>query len=716
MTEACCHIVIPVFNALDAVLDLLHSLACSTSYPHKVTLVDDCSHNFVAKVLREWCESRSEYSYVRNEQNLGFVKTVNRAVEMTTSEYVCVLNSDTVVTNHWLERLVSAVERDPFIAVANPATNAAPSVAVPLPPGYSIHMMAQRLAALNLSGDVIEVVTGVGFCWFLTRDIIRRFGMFDEVYSPGYCEEADYAMRVRNHGYKIVVAVSSFVFHRGAASFAESQEPLYLKHREIFDHRWKTVFDPAASRYCENDPLQSLRKTLFEDTIPVLHAVRAPEIISKLRGGWNRLRRGEFRILVKRVRETLSDITRHRKALARSSDPRESAAAQGIFNCRNIPLLGSETFFPTVAHSARLPWSESRLRIVFLVWELTLCGGVTDIVQMVNQLVLQGHDPIIVTLNRACSSTYAKRLLTRPLVFKNLDHLVEAFPQSNVVVATFWPTAYYWYPRLAQRHDFVGAYYVQDFEPFFAPDGSGDYKRAMETYSLGLNVIAISDWIRGKLAEVGQPATRIPAGIDLGIFYPRRSFRPKALGDEFILTSMVRPTTPYRGFQTLVKACEILHAQDPRIRFKFFGCDSSAFAGISFPWESAGLIEDPETMAEHLSSSDLLVDPSDFQGFGLCGLEAMACGLPTVLTNEGGTWDYGVHGENTLMAHAKDPHDFARRVLQIRRDPCLQERLSQGSLDTAKKFCHRKIGRLQSEYFQSLVAKITAPEASETSS
>lgn len=715
MTETCCDIIIPVFNGLDTVFPLMDSVARFSTFPHRVILIDDCSHEFVSDVLKEWCESRSDYSYMRNDEHLGFVKTVNRAIKLTTSPYVCILKSDTVVTDGWLQALVSAALCDPLIAVVSPLTNNAAVAAVPMPPGYSIHMMAQRLANMNLSGESDEVPTAVWSCWFFTRDIIRRFGMLDEAFSCGPLAVADYSMRVRSQGYKIVTALHGFVFQGSREHCGDTEDATYLRDRELFDSRWRTAFEAALTHYCTNDPLRALRKTLFDDTISFLDSDKDLESESKLRRAWHLLKQGEFRTVFKRARNMVFNVVRQKRAAAVALHPSESQAPEDIFDCRNTTLLAGKTFFPKIAHPANLPRSEARLRIVFLVMGLELCGGVTDLVQMVNQLALHGHDPIIATLDRNCSEAYTKSLLTRPLVFKNLDHLVDAFPESDVVVATFWETAYYWFPRLSQRHDVLGAYYVQDFEPWFYPEGSEESEKARLSYSMGLHVIAISDWIKGKLAELGQPASVIPIGVDLGVFYPRRSFRPKDPEDEFILTAMVRPDTPRRGFRTLVKMCEILHAQDPRMRFTFFGCDASEFKRVSLPGESAGFIENPDRVAEHLSSCDLLVDPSDFQGFGRCGLEAMACGLPTVLTNEGGTLEYSVHGENSLIARAKDPEDFARKVLQIRRDPLLQERLSRGALETAKKFCHRSIGRRQSGYFQDLVARGASSEDSCTS-
>ena len=700
-------IIVPVHNALDAVLDLFTSLDRFTQRPYRVIVVDDCSDPHVSHVISEQCKKLENYQYQKNGTNIGYVKSVNLGLDFSDAPYVCILNSDTVVTSNWLQDLLLTAERDDSIAVLNPITNFAVQLAVPLPPGFSIHMMAERLQSINKNTEAFDIVAASGYCFFIPRKFLKQFGLFDEIYSPGYCEETDYCMRVKSAGFRVATAPKCLVFHRGRASFGhERRTELMINNWKIFDERWRILHRKLVAQFLLEDPISIVRSKLFEGLSPIgswPYYIRTQ--INRLKLGVTLIARGEIKEFVNGVINFATKLYTNPGTEPGLGIRPRIGLRSGLFSSTQWDRLSQTTFIPTEKYVQNLPRNSQRMRIVFLVDRLAHCGGATDIVQMVNQLALQGHDPIIVTLDQTCSATYATRLLTRPLVFRNLDHLVEAFPQSNVVVATFWPTAYYWYPRLAQRYDFLGAYYVQDFEPFFYPDGSEEYKKAMVTYSLDVNVIAISDWIKGKLAELGQPATLIPIGMDLGIFYPRRAFRPKAPGDEFILTAMVRPITPRRGFQTLVKTCEILHSQDPRIRFKFFGCDSSAFEGISFPWESVGLIENPERMAEHLSSCDLLVDPSDFQGFGRCGLEAMACGLPTVLTNEGGTREYGVHGENTLMARAKDSEDFARRVLQIRRDPRLQESLSRRSLDTAKKFCHRKIGQQQSEYFQSLVSK-----------
>lgn len=133
MTEKCCDIIIPVFNGLDTVFPLLDIVARFSTFPHRVILIDDCSHEFVSDVLKEWCESRSDYSYMRNDEHLGFVKTVNRAIELTTSPSVCILNGDMVVTDGWLQALVSAALSDPLIANVNPIRNNDLVLAVPMP-------------------------------------------------------------------------------------------------------------------------------------------------------------------------------------------------------------------------------------------------------------------------------------------------------------------------------------------------------------------------------------------------------------------------------------------------------------------------------------------------------------------------------------------------------------------------------------------------------
>lgn len=112
-----CTIVVPVFNGFDALSLCFESLA-SMGLPSacRILLIDDAStdHRIAALMTEFRKRMQDAVDVVRNESNLGFVGTVNRAMSMIEGD-VLLLNSDTVVTPNWLVQILRCAESDPKI-------------------------------------------------------------------------------------------------------------------------------------------------------------------------------------------------------------------------------------------------------------------------------------------------------------------------------------------------------------------------------------------------------------------------------------------------------------------------------------------------------------------------------------------------------------------------------------------------------------------------
>lgn len=73
--------------------------------------------------------------------------------------------------------------------------------------------------------------------------------------------------------------------------------------------------------------------------------------------------------------------------------------------------------------------------------------------------------------------------------------------------------------------------------------------------------------------------------------------------------------------------------------------------------------------SRQLRSIDLFVLPSAWEGFPISILEAMACGVPQVATDVGGTAEALVAGETGDLSPAGDPLALAERIVELLRDP-----------------------------------------------
>ena len=684
MNDAC-DIVIPAHNALDALDHCLTSVRTHTSPPFRVIVVDDAGDEHTAKYLRGVADADTRVEVLRNEQNLGFVRTANRGLSATTAPFACLLNSDTIVTAGWLDALIRCARSDPRIAVVNPTSNAAVNLSVQMAPGLNIFTMAEVVAARSRR-VYPDVVTAVGFCLLITRAALERFGAFDEIYGDGYCEESDYCMRITTGGGRTVVADDAFVYHRGGASFGKSRER-YLRNRRIFDERWAATYAVEYEAFLRRNPLQYLRDAieagLDSEAVSDLLERRRTDGLRKLWAmtvdAWSIGGPGE---VVRKIGVAPAHLrTAVQQILPRSDSVDAAAPPAGFVD----PEL-KRRHYVTPAYAKTLPRKQG-LRVAVLVWRFDVCGGVLAIVDIVNRLTLEGHTVVLVTVGDI-ETEDAFTLYTRPLVYRTVDALLDGFPDVDVVMTTFWPTATEWLPAIRRRQPSLRAvYFLQDYEVWFVPEDDPNLrKRIVDSYGLVDARIVTSHWLAERLAsEHGHQSTVVPIGVDLNVFYPRG---PRVPSPRRRILVQARPETPWRGWANAVTTLNSLWQRRHDFEAVLFGCSDEGLVRqgrrLDFPHRNAGLITSRHAMAALYSSGDLLFDPSPYQAFGLPGLEAMACGIPTVLPAKGGLTEYAAHECNTLLA--AETGDRVKAIERLLDDDQLRARLVEAGLTTANRF------------------------------
>lgn len=641
-----CDIVLPVYNGLTFAAEAIESVIEGTERgAYRLIIVDDGSDRYTAEYLRRLAAREAQITLLRHTRNLGFVQSCLDGYRASTAPFLLLLNSDVVVPPGWLERLLDAAAADPRIASVNPLTNHAAHLVVPMWPGANYLGMDNLLHSRR--PDFPDVVTGEGFCLLLRRSALDEVGFFDPVFGHGYCEESDLCMRLTTNGYRTVVADHLYVYHRGSATFGTERGPRYLENRRIFDARWRDDYRRQFAHFRATDPLRSAR-TMIQ------HKMR-----------W------EPRPVIWRTGRALRTAWRARQPLAALK-----AAGQGVLALRHArsPLPQIEAL-----QAACRP---ARLRVTYIVDRLLLSGGVLSVIQLVNALIRRGVEARIATLFEDPLVQEWTRLYTRPIVYRHPTELIERFPPSDIVVATLWTTAPWARALVDSGRARAGVYLLQDYEPWFFPERDTAKRAAVQaTFGLLEHRIVMSDWLAAKLAAHGLATHKIPLGMDLRCFYPRdTSAHP------LTLTAMARPGTPYRGFDTIIAAFEHVKTQRPDARIHLFGDDNLHRRKIAFPFVNEGVITDQNRLAELYAMTDVFVDGSDFQGFGRCGLEAMACGAACVLTNVGGVNEYARHDHNAKLVPPRAPDRLAEAILALLDDRTTRARLADAGRDTAQAF------------------------------
>lgn len=208
--------------------------------------------------------------------------------------------------------------------------------------------------------------------------------------------------------------------------------------------------------------------------------------------------------------------------------------------------------------------------------------------------------------------------------------------------------------------------------------------------------IAISSEIRTGLLDAGiDPAkiTSIPNGIDVGRFAPvsrehRRELRDRLglPGSSCILIYTGRLAVS-KGVMMLADIWLEIAGEYPDSHLVLVGtgygsvdsCETEllefiAAHGLAHRVTMPGNISN---VNEYLQASDLFVFPSDYEGFGLSILEAMAVGLPMVSTRVGVAADVTARYQSEFLVEPRSPAEFKRALRRLLDDPTLRDSIGE---------------------------------------
>lgn len=260
-------IIVPIFNAFEDVCECLERLHRYTAYEHRVILIDDASTDQrISQLCAEFFTRRSTSKFIKQSLNHGFIHTVNRGLKEAIG-HVVILNTDAFVPEGWLERLISPILENPWVASVTPMTNNGEIANIPLISTFeSLHPgVADKIDKVARQFDpfetLIEIPTGIGFCMAMSKKWIDKLPSFDISFGRGYGEEVDWCQRAIQLGGKHLLTGALFVEHRGGMSFGLDKEFLIAKNNKRIQQRYPD-YDFNVRRFISEDPAIGQRLAL----------------------------------------------------------------------------------------------------------------------------------------------------------------------------------------------------------------------------------------------------------------------------------------------------------------------------------------------------------------------------------------------------------------------------------------------------------------------
>ncbi|WP_198036715.1 glycosyltransferase [Halomonas sp. GT] len=262
-------IIIPVYKDKDLTLRCIASvLMAEYTTPIELVVINDKSPDPELTAELQKLAERGLISLYENAENLGFVGTVNKGMSLHGDRDVLLLNSDTEVYNHWLDRIRYAAYQEVTTATVTPLSNNATICSYPRflhdnpYPLETSYKHLDQLASQYNQCQYVEAPTGVGFCMYIRRDAINHLGSFDEdAFGKGYGEENDFCQRAIAAGWKNIIATDVFVRHLGGASFLGEKGKRITNALQVLSKRYPD-YQKQVDDFIKSDPLKKYRMRL----------------------------------------------------------------------------------------------------------------------------------------------------------------------------------------------------------------------------------------------------------------------------------------------------------------------------------------------------------------------------------------------------------------------------------------------------------------------
>jgi GT2 family glycosyltransferase len=198
-------------------------LRAATRLDFKLVIVDNGSTDGTVEYLKVLAGQQPAVRLVINASNLGYPAGNNGGIRSVEADYYILLNSDTVVTDGWLDGLVEFLEAHPDVGLAGPVSNSVTNEqAIQVESADEAGILHEgRAWTAQCRGDFFLTSMLGFFCVAVRREVIEKVGLLDESFGVGTFEDDDYCRRVAQHGYKLACVEDVFVYHKGSVSFQQ---------------------------------------------------------------------------------------------------------------------------------------------------------------------------------------------------------------------------------------------------------------------------------------------------------------------------------------------------------------------------------------------------------------------------------------------------------------------------------------------------------------
>lgn len=201
---------------LSSILRETDPALCQVTYVDNGSSVDSFAH---------LVKSFPAVQFVRLPFNHGSVRAINVGLALailSPAPFILLMDNDTEIPagdRDWLRRFMGYLD-DERVAAAGAVTDYVSGMqqAEVAPDTYTRDWEEGERQGFKAQPDQPLLVS---FAMMIRKAALHDVGMFDERFEPGMSEDYDWSLRARQAGYRLVVANSVWVKHRGSQTFSK---------------------------------------------------------------------------------------------------------------------------------------------------------------------------------------------------------------------------------------------------------------------------------------------------------------------------------------------------------------------------------------------------------------------------------------------------------------------------------------------------------------
>lgn len=337
----------------------------------------------------------------------------------------------------------------------------------------------------------------------------------------------------------------------------------------------------------------------------------------------------------------------------------------------------------------RKKWSsDKQYDVCYLLYDAGKWGGIKGTIAQANGLVDRGYRICIV-----CRTPKPDWIDIRTDFIVSPNLAANDIPPSDIVVGTWYPTVA---PGFSSKKGLC-VHYCRGYEGH-APGLSGQQQEAIKkVYNLPTIKIANSPHV-GSFLKNNFPGDVyiVRNDINHSIFYPNRT---RDWGKDSIKVAVVGPyEVAWKGIRDCLKACKIL-SRMPGISITVVRASQTTaqteeaefVQDIGCPYEYRFNLSEME-MAALYNECDILISGSYpyVESFGRPAMEALACGLPVVLTDIPAYRDYDSKHDYSLFVKPGKTQDMAQAMHEVIKDDQLRKQLIERGIEVSGQYSIEK--------------------------